>query len=632
MNRRRAVHLTVLLAAAVVAAATPAYAADGPTSPDGLGGLFDTPDLAGANGKSLFEATDDNDYGLYADLGITDVKEGSAAVIYAPFLGLALAFTRLAIGLTWWLNSLTSRDAGLGVLGDQLQVVAADLNGWLLPTALAAGVVSAYAAARQGRDAFGQIVWTIGLGVGAVAIALSGSSILSGIDSGRQLLSKTVSAVGPNTSTVSKTPFEWPGTDLDTGDDANDVARTSGDAVWRMYAVVPWCQAQFGSQEACERYGAQWLAIGNNQEDRERFVKKVIEQQEGGDDAPTVEFVKGKRPAERITIALFAFVTSIGVAAVIGGLALLALMPWVTAILLMFLAVVFLCLLCVPGRLRSIGMNFVQLIGGLVLLSALTTGILTGALLATVAATSLAGSLGWLPSAVMTTTILVAAWQARSILERILFVPGDGTRGSALATALGLTAMRRLVGGRGAAGGRDRGRSGQGARETGEGASARRRSGSWTRAGQRFRTFGRRPAEPADGTRTSSTTRTNPRHYGSRDDGPTRTHEDGLGGRTRGRGRGGEAREHLSPDRQRARERLQERNRGKRPTPRGGYESRYDAPTPGPKNPPTKKQQQPQQQQRKFTDYSQRQDRARTGQSAGRRRFSHSRRRAEGQE
>lgn len=248
------------------------------------------------------------------------------------------------------------------------------------------------------------------------------------------------------------------------------------------------------------------------------------------------------------------------------------------------------------------------------------------------AATSLAGSLGWLPSAVMTTTILIAAWQARSILERILFVPGDGTRGSALATALGLTAMRRLVGGRGSAGGRDRGRNGPGSRETGDGGPARRRSGSRTNAGQRFRTFGRRPSEPAEGTRTSSTTRTNPRHYGSRDDGPTRTHEDGTGGRPRSRGRGGEAREHLSPDRSRARERLQQRNRGERPKPRGGYESRYDAPTPSVKNPPSKKQQQPQQQPRKFTDYSQRQDRARTGQSTGRRRFSHSRRRAEGQE
>lgn len=432
--------------ATLSAPAAPSGHAVAATTPDGLGGLFAVPNLAGGAGKTLFEATSMNDYRIFTDLGLTDVTEKTAAVVYEGALALAMALVKLAIGLTWWLNALTSRDSGVEAIGTGLQQVSTELNTWLLPTALGVGAVVAYGIARAGRDALGQVLWTVGLGLGSVAMALSAPSILTGVDQVRQLLAQTVTGIGASQVSEQGVPFPWPGADLQTGDAVNDLARASGDAVWRNFAVTPWCQVQFGSQAACAAYAPTWLTLTTD-DARTEYVDTTVKSAEGGaDDAPTVRFIQGHEPAERIAASLFAVVTSIAAVVVIGGLALLALMPWVTALLLLTIVTVFLCLLAVPGRPRRIGLDFLNLIAGLVLLSALTTGILSGAELAIVAATGLAPTQGWLPVAIMTTAIMFAAWHARTILERILFVSdASGGRMGAVGLALGIAAVRRLM-------------------------------------------------------------------------------------------------------------------------------------------------------------------------------------------
>lgn len=506
----------VLLAAAAFYAvgSGPAWAgvAADPTSPDGLGGLFELPSLnVGGGGPTLFEAVEGKHYTLYADLGLTDVvKKGANYIAYA-FLLLGMLMVRLAVGLTWWMTSLTQTDVGITQLGTSLQSVSSELNQWLLPSALAIGAVVAYARSRTGQDALSQVLWTAGLGIGAVAMATSAPTILDTVDDTRQLVATTMTQAGTEAVTESKVPFEWEGTDLTRGDAQTATMRASGDAVWRSFAVVPWCQAQFGSQEACKRYGADWLKLDSD-EQRAEYVEDTIERQEGGDDAATVKYVKGQYPAERIVIGIFMFITGIAVCFVVGGLALLALMPWVTAVLLMFLMTVFLSSLAIPGRIRQIGLDFLNLIGGLTLLSALTTAILTGALMATMAATSAASAQGWLPTAILTIAILLAAWQARTMLERILMVSSAGsTSGGLFKTMMGMAAMRRIThgarnlirqrsGGNGRSGGRGtrggtqtRGRSGDGEAQGGG-------SGGPV-GGRRFRFFpGRTERTPRPGT------------------------------------------------------------------------------------------------------------------------------------
>lgn len=588
----------VLIAALVfyIVGSGPAWAAE-PTSPDGLSGLFGMPDLRGGNGGTLFEDVDDPQYGLYSDLGRTDFGNQTSQIIYWPLHVAATMCVRLAVGLTWWLNTLTQTDVGITQLGDSLEAATSELNTWLLPTALAIGLIVAYARSRSGREALSQVLWTLGLGIAAVAVATSGSQILDTVDDARQLLSTTAAKAGSDTITGSQVPFKWEGTDLSGGDEAANVARASGDAVWRSFAVVPWCQAQFGSQEACQRYGADWLKL-NGEDEREDYIEKVIQKQEGGDDAETVKFIKGEMGGERIVIALFALITGIAVLFVIGGLALLALMPWVTAVLLAYLASVFLAALAIPGRVRQIGLDFINLLGGLTLLSALTTGILTGALMAVNAATSVAGAQGWLPSAILTMAILLGAWQARSLLERILFVSAAGsTRGGMMAAMLGIAATKRLVSGaRGLlGGGRAGGRAGgQGSQRGGRSTSG----GKTTPGGGRGRFFpsrtDRTPRAEARGSnvrqhqRTGETTsgreyqRGAPHGRGTEgaavDEGgqPSQTGQPSTSGGFYARSR----RVSRTADQARARERLQQR-RGQGSTPQaGGYRSRYAQPTP----------------------------------------------------
>lgn len=640
----------VLIAALVfyIVGSGPAWAAAAePTSPDGLSGLFGMPDLRGGNGGTLFEDVDDPQYGLYSDLGRTDFGNQTSQIIYWPLHVAATMCVRLAVGLTWWLNTLTQTDVGITQLGDSLEAATSELNTWLLPTALAIGLIVAYARSRSGREALSQVLWTLGLGIAAVAVATSGSQILDTVDDARQLLSTTAAKAGSDTITGSQVPFKWEGTDLSGGDEAANVARASGDAVWRSFAVVPWCQAQFGSQEACKRYGADWLKL-NGEDEREDYIEKVIQKQEGGDDAETVKFIKGEMGGERIVIALFALITGIAVLFVIGGLALLALMPWVTAVLLAYLASVFLAALAIPGRVRQIGLDFINLLGGLTLLSALTTGILTGALMAVNAATSVAGAQGWLPSAILTMAILLGAWQARSLLERILFVSAAGSnRGGMMAAMLGMAATKRLVSGaRGLlGGGRAGGRAGgQGSQRGGRSTS----SGKTAPGGGRGRFF------------PSRTDRT-PRAEGRGSNGGGRQHHR-TGETTSGReyqrgaphGRGTEGaavdeggqpstsggfyarsrRVSRTADQARARERLQQR-RGQGSTPKtDGYRSRHVQPTPKsehtqPKVAPSTEQRIKDRRAARSYGSDQKKEPAAAAQ---RRRFSRERRRREGQE
>lgn len=653
----------VLLAATLfyIVGSGPAWAgvAAEPTSPDGLAGLFTLPDLASDRGPTLFEDVEGKQYGLYTDLGRTDVGSKTAAVIYEPLSQIGALLVRLAVGLTWWLNTLTSTDVGVVQLGTSLRDVAADLNVWLLPSALAIGMVIAYAKSRSGQEALSQVAWTLGLGIAAVAISTSAPTILNTADDARQLLSTTAATAGTDAITESEVPFKWEGSDVESGDDQSNVTRASGDAVWRSFAVVPWCQAQFGSQAACKRYGPAWLELKSDKE-RADYIEKVIEKQEGGSDAPTVKFIKGERGGDRITVSIFAVLNGIGVLFVVGGLALLALMPWVTAILLSYLSVVFLCALAIPGRVRQIGLDFLNMLGGLTLLSALTTGILTGALIAVNAATSVAPVQGWLPSAILTTAILFAAWQARSLLERMLFVSGAGSgRAGVFATMMGLAATRRLMsgasrlargggskssGGRGRQGSQNRPSGRRGTQEGGRTGGALGRPGGL----QFFR--GRTAQADQTGQRSGRQQQQQARNHGGNRHG-TSTNRGGSstnhGGVSTGEQQGGGSAHQpqqsrggfydrarstrRSGDQARARERLQQRESSGGKS-RGTYRqsSQYQDPSPKAEHskPPTTPAQQRMNERKSNRTYQRSKNPAAAGK--GRRRFSRERRRRDG--
>ena len=443
-----------------VVGSAPAWAEDSkPTSPEGVGGLFTVPEWGHGGGKTLFEAYSMGRYQVYQDLGWGDVPQKAAAIIYQALTGLALGLTKLAVGLTWWSVELTGGASGTDTIGTAIQSAAGKFNTLLLPSAIMIGGLVAYLRVRRAEDALSQLS-TVALAVLlAVGLAESGAAMTSKLNDARTSLANTVNSIGGDSLKASDKPFAYNEGGAIGGSAPQRAQRLQGDAVWRTFAVSPWCETNFGSAAACERYGAQWLAA-KNQDARKKVLEGPIKNAEGGE-SETYKYIKGEKPADRIATSIFHMVIALIGVIVLGGLALMALIPWVLALLLLFVAALFALLLCIPGRPRQIAQDYFTTILGLTVTSALTGGITAGMLLVIQSADQLTGNIGWLPSFLFTLAALLSAWAARSRLERFLT---GGSGGGMLGAMAGMAAGRTIA--RGAskafgAGGRGIGRFGK---------------------------------------------------------------------------------------------------------------------------------------------------------------------------
>ena len=451
---------TFYVVAFYVVGSAPAWADDAkPTSPEGVGGLFTVPEWGNGGGKTLFEAYSMGRYQVYQDLGWGDVPEKAAAIIYQALTALALGLTKLAVGLTWWSVELTGGDSGTDTIGTAIQSAAGKFNTLLLPSAIMIGGLVAYLRVRRAEDALSQLS-TVALAVLlAVGLAESGAAMTGKLNDARTSLANTVNSIGGDSLKASNKPFAYDEGGAIGGSAPQRAQRLQGDAVWRTFAVSPWCETNFGSAAACERYGAQWLAA-KDQNARKEVLEGPIKKAEGGE-SQTYKYIKGEKPADRIGTSIFHLVIAIIGVIVLGGLALMALIPWVLALLLLFLAAGFALLLCIPGKPRQIAQDYFTTILGLVATSALTGGITAGMLLVIQSADQLTGNIGWLPSFLFTLAALVSAWAARSRLERFLT---GGSGGGMLGAMAGMAAGRTIARGASKAlgvGGRGMGRIGK---------------------------------------------------------------------------------------------------------------------------------------------------------------------------
>ncbi len=435
-----------------------------PTTPDGLGNLLNPPPgLVPEAGKSLFEYVGMEHYILWSDLGVGDVIEKSAIIIYAPVQLISMLLVRLGIGMSWWLDRLTAQNTIAGSIGGLIESSANLFNVWLLPTALAVGAFIAYAMARRGQSALSQIATVAVIGVFAVGLGSSGTKIVSGLDQGRSLLSNSVGQATGDAMITADAPLRWP-TDFNQGTPQQQLARKSGDTIWRTFAVTMWCESQFGSMKACEQYGPEWLKLDSD-EKRKNYTDDVVSVAEGGGDAATVRHMQGHQPAMRITIAIFSFILGAAAGLIIAGLSMVALMSWIIALLLLALAAFFACLMVIPGRPRRWGLDYFNTIIAATIGSALIGGLLWGTLAATGAIAAVIAPLGFLPMAALALAVLLAGWKSKSLLEGVLYsgtsMRGQGDTGMRLGAFLGARgaikggkrATRALAGAAGGIGG-----------------------------------------------------------------------------------------------------------------------------------------------------------------------------------
>ncbi|MDX6247877.1 MAG: hypothetical protein QOF10_1237 [Kribbellaceae bacterium] len=449
--RRLRTALTALAISTIVSCQT-ALAADpntGPTNPTGFADLLPTPDLTHGDTRTLFEQYSPMVYGLDFEKSIRDPMEAVFNGYAHMVMMYIVAIVRGAISVGWWLFSFTDirplTESASGAIGG----INTQLIGWLLPSALAFGAIAAYTQRRTSGSAMGQLTWVLAAGVLATSFAVAPSMWLNGVDGARQIGAQAV--MEPSQAALGSTvqsPIPWPEPSF-SGATRDTLLRKSADATWRGFVVTPWCIAEFGSIEACQRYGKAILDKGTDGDARQSYINNDIAKAEGGDNAATVQWSKGKNPFGRVGVLTLAAIAATMFAFLSIGLAFTALMAFVGCLLLLVVGVFFACLWIIPGRARQWGVNWFEALLGLVLQSILAMLVFSATLTLITAVFSLTSSLGWLPVSGLAIAILIAAFRLRRLLESMtsMMRPGAGSLVmGGMARRGAMSAVRRIMG------------------------------------------------------------------------------------------------------------------------------------------------------------------------------------------
>lgn len=428
-----------------------ALAADptGPTNPTGFADLLPTPDLTHGDTRTLFEQYSPMVYGLDFEKSIRDPMEAVFNGYAHMVMMYIVAIVRGAISVGWWLFSFTDirplTDTASGAIGG----INTQLVGWLLPSALAFGAVAAYTQRKTSGSAMGQLLWVLAAGLLATSFALAPNTWLNGVDGARQIGAQAV--MEPSQAALGSTvqsPIPWPEPSF-SGTTRDTLLRKSADATWRGFVVTPWCIAEFGSIEACTRYGKGILDKGTDGDARKSYIDNEVAKAEGGDDAATVKWAKGDNPFGRVGVLTLAAIAASMFAFLSIGLAFTALMAFVGCLLLLVVGVFFACLWIIPGRPRQWGVNWFEALLGLVLQSILAMLVFSATLTLVTAVFSLTSALGWLPVSGLAIAILIAAFRLRRLLESMtsMMRPGAGSLVMGGAARRGaMSAVRRIMG------------------------------------------------------------------------------------------------------------------------------------------------------------------------------------------
>lgn len=457
---RRRPWLAVLAIAMVLAAIgafspMPASAApengDGYT-PAGFGDLLKGP-AAPSSGRTLYETYSITAF--YFDTSRLGAQDSLMLIlnnVASVVMFLTAAIIRGAIVLSWQMFDFSNYSALIDALTPTIGATANELNGWLLPTALAVGGITAYAQQRSGSG-LGQLLWVLAGGLLAVSFATSPGLWVNTLSDVRNVTVSSVVGATSNELTVADTPFVFEGAVYDNSDPAATMMRKSGDAMWRTFVVTPWCIAEFGSQEACSVYGKGLLDAGLNPETRTEWIQKNEEGHPGyfDDSAAGYKWVAGKNAADRLGIAIIALVVAACFGVLVMALSFAGHLAWIAAIMLLAIGVFFAIMACIPGKPRQWTMRWLDGVVGATIQSVMGALILSATLVLTTAAFSVSGDQGWAVGAGMALTIAFAAFTMRRTIAGILTAMTPGMGMSTLIGAMAIRTGARALGGAGRA-------------------------------------------------------------------------------------------------------------------------------------------------------------------------------------
>jgi len=431
VNRKLAVRIWLALVIAWVIYTGPIAYADDPIDVTGPGGFFFLPDLAGDGQRLFFEKyIGFSHYNIYTEANWNDPLL-SALNALANGLMYILVFFGASIGSTvGWLFSMTTIDGMATAVGNVMGASAEGTMAWLFPTTLILGGVVTYATRKSGNEGmFGNILWMILAGVALIVMSQVPSSIVTGVESARTAGADVVSNMATGATVNGESPIAYPSPDDSelTGEPADIAARKNIDAMWRVLVVTPWCLAELGSIEACEQYGTD--IVTNGGDDRSTAIDNTAKAQSG---SSTETWLKGKDTGyavARVVVLLIALVTAGVFALFVLFAALTATFALVMAYLLLIVGPLFLVMGCIPGAPQKWVINWGRQVVVQLVMSIIAFTIFSAVLSLIAILFAATAAMGWLLSALLTMTALIAGIALRGRLEAIFNVGGDGGSG-----------------------------------------------------------------------------------------------------------------------------------------------------------------------------------------------------------
>ncbi|GHH56215.1 hypothetical protein [Streptomyces candidus] len=448
--RLRTVAIPVLFACTTLMVfAGQAHAAD--IDPTGIGDLMPSTDNKVPEGEGTLYETYSNPslWQLDSDFGKRDVLDPMAEAIADICMGLIAVLGTACIVIVQWIFQLTTVPELENAITKSIGGAAKGLTATLLPSALAVGGLVAFAQHKKGGGGGGlsQIAWVLISGVVAVSLLTSPQTWVGGIDSARQIGSSvTLNATSQGLGDGSEDfPFELGHKPKFSGNGRDDALRKSSDAVWRAYVATPWCVAEFGSFEVCEKYGKALLDLGSDKDKRKEWLKKNVDTDAVG--ADSVKWRQGHSPVGRIMVTIPALISIILFAALILMLAFTSLASLLGALMLLLTGVIFACLWVIPGRPREWGLAWFDQLLARTLESLIATMVLGAVLSLQAATTQMFDAYGWLPTSGLSIAAAIVGMNFRAVVAQIF-----GVRGTTSGMLGGLALAKMLTRGGGGGG------------------------------------------------------------------------------------------------------------------------------------------------------------------------------------
>ncbi|MFG2211996.1 hypothetical protein [Streptomyces sp. NPDC048638] len=426
----------------------PAAAADSDDyKPGGIGDMMPSPFKPPGQG-TLFESYSPEVYQLDKqlsdDLTGGDLIDGWLHGFGNMLMQVLTLVGRAAVVVVGWCFNVVSLPEVEGAISKAIGAAAGPMMTTFLPTAVAVGGFVAWAKKSESSP-LGQLAWVAASAAIATTFLVAPSTWVKGVDNGRQLgasVAMTTIGAGLSGSDDAAMPFKTPEPKW-SGNEKDNTVRRAADAVWRTYVATPWCIADLGSVKACQRWGNEVVKRGTDMDDREDYLSETLNTDTIGHEA--VQWRQGHTPGGRIGVLIAGIISCVIFCGLALTLAFTTLASLIGALMLLVCGVAFATLWCIPGKPRAWGVQWFEMLIGLVMVSFTATMLLGSVMVVCVAMMSLLPTYGWLMVSALNICAAAMAFKVKGRLDGIVSAGGAQMAGRGVLSTLGRMGRARRL-------------------------------------------------------------------------------------------------------------------------------------------------------------------------------------------